>query len=81
MCFASFALTIRMKCEELGSCFPVSCAGVWLCVGGVSELLEALGACPGGGGDKGGTSWGGAWLEHGGALFLYIGVCGWRCAL
>lgn len=62
MCFASFALTIRMKCEELGSCFAMPCAGVWLDVCGVSELLEALGTCPGGGGDKGGTSRGGARL-------------------
>lgn len=52
----------------------MSCTGVGLCVGGVSELLQAFGACSGGGGDEGGTAWGGAWLEHGCALFLYMGV-------
>lgn len=62
MRFASFALTVRMKCEELGSCFSVSCADVWFWVSGVSELLQALGACSGGGGDEGGAAWGGAWL-------------------
>lgn len=52
----------------------MSCTGVGLGAGGVSELFQAFGTCSGGGGDKGGTAWGRAWLEHGCALFLYIGV-------
>lgn len=74
MRFASFALTVWVKCEEFCSCFSVPCTGVGFGVGGVSDALEAFGACSGGGGDEGGTAWGGAWLEHGCVLFLYMGV-------
>lgn len=64
MCFASFALAVRMKREELGSCFAMTCTGVWLRIGGVSDALKALGARSGGGGDEGGTAGGGAGLKH-----------------
>lgn len=64
MCFASFALTVRMKCEELSSCFAMTYTGVWLRIGGVPDALKALGTCSGGGGDEGGTTGGGAGLKH-----------------
>lgn len=40
----------------------MSCTGVRLGAGGVSDALEALGTCSGGGGDEGRTTGGGAGL-------------------
>ena len=65
MCFASFALTVRMECEELSSCSSMCNAFIWGAVGGVPDALETLFACAVFGGYEGGTSWGGARLKHG----------------
>lgn len=79
--FASFALTVRMECEELGSCSSVCDAFVWGAVGGVSDALETLFARAVFGVYEGGTSWGGARLEHEGGLSICTYIYGARHAL
>lgn len=58
-----------MKSQELGSCSSVCDAFIWGAVGGVPDALETLFARTVFGGYEGGTSWGGAWLEHEGGSF------------
>lgn len=67
-----------MECEELGSCSSVCDAFVWGAVGGVSDALETLFARAVFGVYEGGTSWGGARLEHGGSFYMCVYI--W-CAL
>lgn len=47
-------------------------AFIWGAVSGVPDALETLFARTVFGGYEGGTSWGGAWLEHEGGVFLCV---------
>lgn len=49
-------------------------AFVWGAVSGVPDALEAFFARAVFGGYEGGTSWGGAWLEHEGRVFLCVRI-------
>lgn len=57
-------------------------AFIWGAVGGVSDALEAFFTRAVFGGYEGGTSWGGAWLEHeGGSFYVCVYIwCALRCA-